>query len=110
MPTQTGQRNAYTCTTCRDQIITVNLEDGTTPFMICCRKCDGAMHSAFGQVPLGNQPTHGWHKPKGDEYDHLDRLEKDHVDKGGLLLRELTPEEKAVYFREQLATRKYTRS
>ncbi len=45
-----GKRNAYTCTKCRGHIITENMIDLVTPFMVACRAtegCDGGMHSEF---------------------------------------------------------------
>lgn len=39
-----GEKNSYTCIKCRQQIITIDSNDGTTPMGIRCRAtkgCDG---------------------------------------------------------------------
>lgn len=110
--------NLYTCQVCHGSIVTVDLVDGTTPFMIGCRvhphdaklceneehlsldelrvlydtlKCKGMMHSSFYRVPKGSpDPTWEWYKPDAEEYATLSKATReDHVDRGGLLLRRI---------------------
>lgn len=71
MTERVGERNAYYCQTCRGYIVTVNLNDGTTPFMLACRvkgepgdpdnDCRGLMRSMY-------YPAQPW--PKTDDYDN----------------------------------------
>jgi hypothetical protein len=86
--------NCYTCTTCGGQIVTVDRDEGVTPFMVRCRAqkdCGGTMHSSFyTNVPLALQPTYEWRKPTPQEYRKLDKATRtDHVDRGGLLMYRL---------------------
>jgi len=110
------RKNIYICQKCRNSIVTVDLVDGVTPFMIACRahsvdaklltnednlpieelrkldhlrKCNGKMQSTFYRVPHNvPEPTFEWYKPNAEEYVKLSKCTKeDHVDKGGLLLR-----------------------
>ncbi len=88
---QTGKINVYICKTCRHGTTTINACDGVTPFMIRCRKlgCDGMAESLFYRVPQNSWPSHEWYKPEGKELAALDQSTRDHVDKGGLILRRL---------------------
>ena len=112
--------NIYTCNTCGGRIVTVDLVEGTTPFMVGCRvtehdaklranedglaieelrglwdtlKCKGDMYSSFYRVPPdAPEPTWEWYKPDAKEYAKLPLVtRRDHVDKGGLLLRRIKP-------------------
>lgn len=106
-----GEKNAYYCGTCRGYIVTVNLDDGTTPFMLACRVagepsdalnlCDGRMKSMFYPAApwperdgfgtlIPTEPTHEWYAPKGAELKRIRRSDPqtaEHVRRGGLLLR-----------------------
>ena len=48
-----GKKNIYTCRKCCGHIVTVDVDDGVTPFMLKCRAtegCDGTMHSSLYRV------------------------------------------------------------
>lgn len=85
-----GKHNSYTCDTCRKSIITIDRDDGTTPFMLGCRAtagCKGMMQSAFYTGPLinaGAQATFEWRKATYKEYVRASREMKQHFDMGGL--------------------------
>jgi hypothetical protein len=88
-----GKKNVYTCLKCNRSIITVDVDDGTTPFMLDCRAtpgCDGVMQSAFYDVPVGLPPDFEWFKPKSLK-DYSPEM-KEHIQKGGLDLRPVQPE------------------
>ncbi len=56
-----GRRNAYTCAKCGGRIVTENMIDLVTPFMVGCRStegCDGVMESGFYPEAL-NGPSYG---------------------------------------------------
>lgn len=91
MPEQAGGVNAYTCQTCGKQTITINRDDGTTPFMIVCRSvtCDGPAYSSFYRVPPGARPTHEWYRPDRDKLRAMDDATQQHVRLGGLILRRI---------------------
>lgn len=86
--------NVYTCKSCGHQIVTIDIEEGVTPFMIDCKICKKDATSSFYRVPEGLVPTHEWYKPTVKElkklYGHNANLlmnMKDHVKSGGLDLR-----------------------
>lgn len=95
------RRNAYLCPDCMKLHITVDVADGVTPMFIKCEGC-GKTASSFGyQLPgiLHGAPTPSgkslspefeWYKPGDTEYLKLSVAEKEHVDKGGLLMRKRT--------------------
>jgi hypothetical protein len=80
--------NTYTCKTCRNHIVTEDVNVGTTPMMLACRAtpgCSGSMLSGMYKVDQTLVPTHEWYKPA--------KLPKEpgmreHVKMGGLMLRE----------------------
>jgi len=85
-----GAKNRYDCQVCAKSIITINADDGTTPFMISCRAtkdCNGAMYSAMYVIPQTLLPGFEWFKPKSLK--GYDRYDREHVRKGGLILRKL---------------------
>lgn len=80
--------NMYTCRFCGKQIITIDREDGVTPFMIPCQvrpMCPGNMMSHMYQVDQTLIPTHEWYQPTGK----VSRKYRQHVEMGGLLLRRI---------------------
>lgn len=86
-----GKKNMYVCDRCSGHIITVDLEKGVTPFLICCEVtagCDGMMKSSLYRVyDQSVRASHEWYRPTLIE--RLKPGEKDHVRKGGLLLRKV---------------------
>lgn len=87
-----GMINRYTCENCRKSIVTVILEDGTTPaFLECEFGCDVnfKMVSSFYRIPQEMHPLepnqYEWYKPK--KLKGLDPHTRQHVRMGGLLLR-----------------------
>lgn len=86
-----GRKNIYTCDTCFDHIVTVDLEDGVTPFMLRCRatdRCKGMMRSSMYRVfDQTMKAGFEWFRPS------IVALEpvgvREHVEKGGLLLRKV---------------------
>jgi len=92
-------RNAYVCEKCRYITLTVHVDKGVTPMFLGCRNpkgCDGTATSFVYQLPgalamsINGKllPTHEWYKPGPDE--KLTAGERDHVEQGGVLLRERT--------------------
>ena len=86
---KSGMKNRYVCKKCGGAVITVNVDDGVTPFMMLCRAtrgCDGDMHSSFYDAPQELPAQFEWFKPaslKGYSPEM-----KEHIKKGGLDLRE----------------------
>lgn len=95
--------NVYMCSK-KHRLVTVDVAKGVTPFTVPCRVdgCEEFTRSGFyGRLygvgflqGLGScQPTHEWYSPAPDEREDLSDWERDHVDRGGLLLRERTDAE-----------------
>jgi GT2 family glycosyltransferase len=89
--------NVYTCSKCGGYTVTIDIHEGVTPFMLCCRAsgregdCRGMAESSL--YPSGEKPSWipdpawEWFKPVGPEYRKLNRAMREHVDKGGLDIR-----------------------
>lgn len=106
-----GEKNAYYCETCGGYIVTIDIDDGVTPFMLACRvkgeprsegnDCNGMMESMFYPKPpwpardgygheIPTEPSYEWYTPTGAELKRMRRRERDlyeHVRQGGLVLR-----------------------
>jgi hypothetical protein len=83
-----GKVNVYKCPNGHDNI-TVNADEGVTPFMLRCRESNcGAM--AQSQMYMVNQsltPQFEWYKPTNMKA--LNPAERHHVEMGGLLIRKI---------------------
>lgn len=84
-----GKKNIYVCDKCKGHVVTIDKDEGVTPFMIECKAtifCDGMMQSSFYRVFDQNMRADWeWYRPTAPEIvkPHLQH----HVDQGGLLLR-----------------------
>jgi hypothetical protein len=88
----TGHRhkNLYTCDTCHSEIVTIDTDKGVTPFMVSCRAtpgCKGFMLSSFYHCDPSRVAQYEWYRP--ETIDGFAPENKEHVMKGGLLLRPL---------------------
>jgi len=87
-----GQKNVYVCQLCGGEVVTVDADEGVTPFMIECRstpECEGDMYSSFYQVDQSLAPQFEWYKPTSlDQYPegHREAMKK-HIEDGGLDIR-----------------------
>lgn len=76
-------------------MITIDIDEGVTPFMEICEKCNGDMTSCFYSCPQDLKPTHEWYKPTIEElkikYPQPNVLASmiEHVENGGLDLRKI---------------------
>lgn len=84
-----GQKNIYHCEKCGREIVTIDIDDGTTPFTVGCKVtkgCDGWMRSAFYRVNPNKPHQYEWFKPND-----LSKYDKEYVEGhlalGGLDLR-----------------------
>jgi hypothetical protein len=78
--------NQYTCQKCGKATITIDRDEGVTPFMLICRAtqgCGGASYSSMYQRVSG-VPTYEWRKPTAAEYAAYSPDMRHHVDQGGL--------------------------
>lgn len=86
-----GMKNRYTCQKCGFSFVTVDRDEGTTPFMTVCRAptaCDGFAQSEFYRIDQTLEPVFEWYIPGQAEVRKIrDPHMRHHVDMGGLLLR-----------------------
>lgn len=92
-----NRENVYTCQKCGGMTVTVDIDEGVTPFMLNCRAsgkegdCDGGAYSAF--YPEGPRPAHipspawEWYKPDVLELANTSHEMRDHANRGGLFIR-----------------------
>lgn len=83
-----GKKNLYQCHDCHGEIVTLDLVDGTTPFMLACLVtpgCKGMMTSSFYQIDQSLPFQYEWFMP--DSPDGYDEWTRDHIQKGGLVIR-----------------------
>ena len=99
------KRNVYECQKCGGKVVTVDVHEGVTPFMISCHaggepdleRCGGMMHSHFYRdlSAYKTEPSWEWFSPTTAELDDyvlgIDPRTVhgtvEHVRKGGLLMR-----------------------
>lgn len=82
-----GRINQYTCEVCGGVITTIDRDDGTTPMILNCRAtpgCPGTSISSMYRVDQTLTPDHEWYKPARLP---RNRNLRDHVERGGLLIR-----------------------
>jgi hypothetical protein len=61
-----GKRNVYTCNACGSKIVTIDRDEGVTPFAMECKAdCGGDMLSGFYRaLPSDGEPEWEWYLPK----------------------------------------------
>lgn len=98
MTQEVGDRNVYVCRTCGKWLTTVHHDPGVTPAFLACRAtpgCEGRASSGWYRTPPGGfpEPTHEWYRPTKRKLRRMDAWTRDHVTRGGVLLRPIpTPE------------------
>lgn len=86
-----GRLNIYVCDDCGLHIVTKDVDQGTTPFIVNCQctpRCLGKMYSSMYRVWDPKEKmrwTHEWYKPS--VLLNMSPAVLDHVANGGLLLR-----------------------
>lgn len=91
-----GKKNIYLCSGCGRGVVTQDMDEGVTPFMIMCDRpeCGKPMQSLCYKAPqrmLVHFPaTFEWYVPSGEELDKLAPPIQEHVRKGGLIKRQVT--------------------
>ena len=85
------KKNLYRCQECGFIIITIDKDEGVTPFMIECqsKKCQGEMLSSFYSCDQNLKPRYEWYRPNKIKCLFLHRLTKEDVKQGMLLLRKI---------------------
>jgi hypothetical protein len=79
--------NTYTCPK-GHVTVTIDREYGVTPMMLGCQQnCTEMARSGWYRVSQDLKPEYEWYKPKTTK--GLNINEKDHVERGGLLLKKI---------------------
>ena len=83
-----GKLNIYTCRECGSHIVTKDVDDGVTPFLVGCKSpgCKGLMQSSMYRV-FDQAMKHSWEWYKPNSLAGLSGSEREHVRMGGLLMR-----------------------
>lgn len=84
-----GLKNIYQCPN-GHILITIDTDEGTTPFMTMCPSCGERSTSRVYRVPQDLIPTHEWYKAKIKK--NMSEWTKDHIERGGLILRPIKKE------------------
>lgn len=88
-----GAVNVYVCEKCGGKTVTVNRDEGVTPFMLACRVnnvgCGGHARSSFYRVDQNQTPDWEWYRPDEGELATLEPEWQHHIKSGGLKLRKL---------------------
>lgn len=90
-----GKINVYACQSCDARVVTRIADAGTTPFQIECEApgCGGSAFSSFYRVRQDLTPSREWYRPSADELGRVtDPVVLQHVELGGLLLRDIVRE------------------
>lgn len=95
-----GMINVYVCQKCGGYTVTIDIDEGVTPFMLGCRasgkerECNGMATSSF--YPKGPRPAHipepawEWYRATDAEARKIDKRARgswQHHQQGGLFLR-----------------------
>lgn len=89
------KKNKYTCNRCDHVIITIDLDEGTTPSMLSCKNssvdCNGSMWSSFySPASVGDaEPTYEWYRPNREERRRGNGASRQYYKQGGLALRKI---------------------
>lgn len=96
-----GQKNIYICQKCSAEMVTIDRDEGTTPFITRChafvkgRECMGDMQSGMYRCDQALNPTHEWVRMSDGEAANSSPGVMRHHLLGGLVLREIASGEKA---------------
>jgi len=83
-----GKKNGYICQECGGRIVTIDIDEGVTPFMLACRAkegCKGMMFSCFYSIPQMLPAQYEWFMP--ESYEGYDEAMIAHFEQGGLDIR-----------------------
>lgn len=97
-----GRVNIYRCKDCGWSVVTKDVDDGVTPFLIACRACSkGLAQSSFYNVRQDLDHAAEWRHEMPEEYKG-DRDSIKHFEQGGLFLFWLDPKPGTLSTREKL--------
>lgn len=96
-----GAINVYHCPDCDGYMAIEHVEEGVTPMFLACRvkgdlkdpanDCEGMMVSMMYPAkpwPIELEPGWEWFRPTGQAFEMLSPEMRDHIESGGLALRQ----------------------
>jgi predicted nucleic acid-binding Zn-ribbon protein len=92
-----GKKNVYMCPKCGHGFVTIDIDEGVTPFLTGCLHsgCNGLAVSFCYRAPqdilADVRPALEWYRPTGEDLAALKPASLDHVARGGLLSRKPAP-------------------
>lgn len=83
--------NVYICDKCRHAMVTIDVDEGTTPMFTRCEVegCNGTAGSTMYRAVTLLSPTVEWYRPDEKELASLSPGTQDHVKRGGLIRRSI---------------------
>lgn len=84
-----GKKNVYMCCDCGHGFVSMDVDEGVTPFTAPCLNCDGLAKSFFYNIPqeiLGNHAVE-WFRPSAKASKKLPKPVREHVERGGLIIQ-----------------------
>ena len=86
-----GKKNIYLCKSCGHGFVSIDQDEGTTPFTTTCLNCskyvESMLYAAPQEMLKDISPAVVWYTPDKAEFANLSKGSKDHVEMGGLLSR-----------------------
>lgn len=92
-----GKKNIYMCEQCGQGFVTLDADEGVTPFLTGCLTpdCTGLASSFCYRAPQDLlakiRPALEWYRPTGEALAALNPATLDHVERGGLITRKPPP-------------------
>lgn len=83
-----GKLNVYKCEKCGREMVTIDKDAGTTPFVTICDECGAEARSAMYMCDPNLVPEYEWYRPTL-RYIIKNPMVMQHVLGGGLLLRKI---------------------
>ncbi len=82
-----GKKNVYICEHCGHGFVTLDCEEGVTPFMTGCLNCGALAKSMMYNIPqqLLGTPAVRWIRPKKSTWGRFPPGIQQHLEKGGLI-------------------------
>lgn len=88
-----GKKKRYYCDRCGREFITIDRDEGTTPFITSCQNedpCTGSAYSQLYRIDQSLTPTHEWYRATDDEAMKMKLHSREHHGMGGLFLRKIS--------------------
>lgn len=84
-----NRKNVYICPACGHGFVSLDVDEGVTPFMSPCLACGQMAHSLCYKIPdaLLGAPAVEWYRPDAEFLARATSATRGHVEMGGLISR-----------------------